>query len=179
MEASSSSVSKFDAKKIKWSLTKFQFQFELSLAQLSPSLFSFIAINWPKYSKTWNKAIKDISQTWPPPPISYPDSYSPVKKCIFTNIKISNPQTHQTSLAGSPTLGDTSWARMIIKRESSSIGIYWWEISWDLVSSWDFQHFQIPGEFLSISPHLVGFIKICPDPTPSTRSSLHLVGFTD
>jgi len=46
-------------------------------------------------------------------------------------------------------------------------------------SSWDFQNFQIPGEFLSISPHLVGFIKICPDPTPSTRSSLHLAGFTD
>ena len=42
MEASSSSVSKFDAKKIKWSLTKFQFQFELSLAQLSPSLLDLI-----------------------------------------------------------------------------------------------------------------------------------------
>ena len=46
-------------------------------------------------------------------------------------------------------------------------GIYWREISRDLFSSWDFQNFQIPGEFLSISPHLVGFIKICPDPTLS------------
>ena len=43
MEASSSSVSKFDAKKIKWSLTKFQFQFELSLAQLSPSLLKIFS----------------------------------------------------------------------------------------------------------------------------------------
>ena len=41
------------------------------------------------------------------------------------------------------------------------------------------RHFHIPREFLPISPHLVGFIKICPDPTPSTRSSPYLVGFTD
>ena len=41
----------------------------------------------------------------------------------------------------------------------------------------DFRHFPIPGEFLSISLYLVGFIKICSDTTPSIIiiSSLHLL----
>ena len=30
--------------------------------------------------------------------------------------------------------------------------------------SWDFQHFQIPGEFFSFSPHLMGFVQILPPP---------------
>ena len=48
--------------------------------------------------------------------------------------------------------------------DSSSIGIYWREISQDLVISWDFQHFQI--QFLSISPHLMGFRFVQTLPPP-------------
>ena len=71
---------------------------------------------------------------------------------------------------------------------SPSRGIYRLKILIDIISTLYFEeinflvgsrHFQIPREFLPISPHLVGFIKSCPDPTPSTRSSPHLVGFTD
>ena len=71
---------------------------------------------------------------------------------------------------------------------SPSRGIYRLKILIDIIFTLNFEeinhlvgsrHFQIPREFLPISPHLVGFIKSCPDPTPSTRSSPHLVGFTD
>ena len=43
---------KTNQQKIKCSLTKFQFQFELSLAQLSPSLFLLHLFN-----PTWNSSV--------------------------------------------------------------------------------------------------------------------------
>ena len=43
-EASSIFVNQLNAKNLKWSKTQFQFQFELSLAQLSPSLSFYLTV---------------------------------------------------------------------------------------------------------------------------------------